>query len=186
MSFKFSKTLVIFVQTVHFVTPFLCNETQDYWCRRSGLGLKYQALDFSYHYQTEYAACIHYCYGNNICKGFEYNEDRKNCRFAATLLKNVEKGTKELFWKKSVNSSCADEMAEETETESSTQVTESVTPKQEICPSHSIKLDAGCFYSPGNVAMTMDEAEDSVWCHKLPDGLYDLAVFTNTDVSLLE
>ena len=110
MNVVFLNALIIFLQIIDFIMPFLCNNTQNYWCQRSGYGLKYSDLSSK---ENEYSSCIHFCHGNTTCKAFDYDRDQKICRFTSNLLQNVElKMTHdyELFWKTYINKTCAWEL----------------------------------------------------------------------------
>ncbi len=91
-----------------------CDNTQ-FWCKKSGFGLKSSDPGFLTFNQTEYKHCVSYCHENLACKTFEYHSDQKVCRFSQRLTQNVEEeaeATHKVFWKKGTSISCSQEMAQ--------------------------------------------------------------------------
>ena len=91
-----------------------CDNTQ-FWCKKSGYGLKSNDPGFSTLNHTEYKACVSYCHEKITCKTFEYKSNQKICKFSSRLAQNVEEpvGTQyEVFWKKGTSLSCSQEMAQ--------------------------------------------------------------------------
>ncbi len=110
--FALTNTVILAMQSIDFIMPFLCNSTQGYWCQISGYTLKHLGISLLLN-QSEYTSCIQFCHKYKTCKAFQYNSDTKNCRFTTRFLQNVEvkmAGNYELFWKKSDNASCAREL----------------------------------------------------------------------------
>ncbi len=102
--------LTILFQSIDFIMPFLCN----FWCQKSEFELKSHKLALLRLNLSDYTACIRYCHVKQECKAFEYDTNHNVCRFTANLQQNVKQGmgtNYALFWKKSTNYSCVEELS---------------------------------------------------------------------------
>ena len=107
--------LTIFLHNIVYILSSLCNNTQ-YWCHKSGYGLKHLDPRFSSFNHTDYKNCVQFCQENIQCKAFEYDAIEKTCRFSSEWCRlnvnQMDSNTTDIFWKRSTQMSCSHELNE--------------------------------------------------------------------------
>ncbi len=111
---KIINIVTIFLQNVICILSSLCNNT-EYWCHKSGIGMKYLDSSFTIWNHTDYKNCVEFCQENIQCKAFEYNVIEKTCRFSprwCRILDQMDSNKADVFWKRSPQMSCSHELNE--------------------------------------------------------------------------